>query len=69
MKFSDWKDAILKSVEKHGFNPTYRRFGLSSASLRLIVNKAKEGDDLAGFRSWRRQGEQMEAKEVQKWLE
>ena len=50
MDFKNWKEAIFKDWQEIGFNKTYRKYGLSSAGLRNIINGGKE----TGRRSWER---------------
>ena len=53
MQFEAWKKAVLKDVGVLGFNPTYRKWGLSSAMLRAMVNAKPEAVNI-GFQSWKR---------------
>ena len=55
MTFEIWKASILKDIREIGFRATYRKYGLSSASLRNIVNGTEE----TGKRSWERLGRNM----------
>lgn len=52
MTFENWKKAVLEDWQKIGFNKTYRKYGLSSAGLRNIIN----GGPQVGRLSWMRLG-------------